>query len=173
MVEQEADELVAKFGTPRRTAIITDGAPRCARCAMLWFPAGACWALPAPGLSLQRSPTLLRRGDMARHVSRSAHQCLHPPPHPQPLSLLSPGEVELRQEDVIPNTPSLVVYSRRGYIKRMRADAFDVQRLGGKGACRRGGAGRGWELEWGCLGGHAAATGVCGLGWGFGMGARA
>lgn len=28
VVEQEADELVAKFGTPRRTAIITDGARR-------------------------------------------------------------------------------------------------------------------------------------------------
>lgn len=42
--------------------------------------------------------------------------------------------MELRQEDIIPNTPSLIVYSRRGYIKRMRADAFDVQRLGGKGA---------------------------------------
>ncbi|PRW61571.1 DNA gyrase subunit A [Chlorella sorokiniana] len=67
VVEQEADELVAKYGTPRRTAIVAD------------------------------------------------------------------GEVELRQEDIIPNTPSLVVYSRRGYIKRMRADAFDVQRLGGKG----------------------------------------
>ncbi|KAL4439020.1 hypothetical protein ABPG77_006957 [Micractinium sp. CCAP 211/92] len=67
VVEQEADELVAKFGTPRRTAIITD------------------------------------------------------------------GEVELRHEDVIPNAPSLVVYSRRGYIKRMRADTFGVQKRGGKG----------------------------------------
>ena len=43
------------------------------------------------------------------------------------------GEVELRHEDVIPNSQSLVVYSRRGYIKRMRADTFGVQKLRGKG----------------------------------------
>jgi len=48
------------------------------------------------------------------------------------------AEVELRQEDIIPNTPSLIVYSRRGYIKRMRVDALDVQRLGGKVACVHG-----------------------------------
>ena len=41
--------------------------------------------------------------------------------------------MELRQEDIIANTPSLVVYSRRGYIKRMRVDTFGVQNLGGRG----------------------------------------
>ncbi|PSC74003.1 DNA gyrase subunit A [Micractinium conductrix] len=67
VVESEADELAAKFGTPRRSTIITD------------------------------------------------------------------GEVELKHEDIIPNAPSLVVYSKRGYIKRMRADAFALQRRGGMG----------------------------------------
>lgn len=52
-----------------------------------------------------------------------------PPPPPSPA-----GEVELRHEDVTPNAPSLVVYSKRGYIKRMRAEVFGVQGLGGKGA---------------------------------------
>lgn len=53
---------------------------------------------------------------------------LTPPP------LMSPqGEVELRTEDVIPNAPSLVVYSRRGYIKRMRPESFGAQKRGGMG----------------------------------------
>ncbi|EFN51479.1 hypothetical protein CHLNCDRAFT_56398 [Chlorella variabilis] len=67
VVTSEAEELAAKFGTPRRTHIITD------------------------------------------------------------------GEVELRHEDVIPNAPSLVVYSRRGYIKRVRPDTFGAQKRGGVG----------------------------------------
>ncbi len=32
VVEQEADELVAKYGTPRRTAIVADGARWVCRC---------------------------------------------------------------------------------------------------------------------------------------------
>uniref|UniRef100_A0A1D2AGK7 DNA topoisomerase (ATP-hydrolyzing) n=1 Tax=Auxenochlorella protothecoides TaxID=3075 RepID=A0A1D2AGK7_AUXPR len=40
---------------------------------------------------------------------------------------------DLQTEDVTPNAPSLIVYSRRGYIKRMRTDAFSVQRLRGRG----------------------------------------
>ena len=42
--------------------------------------------------------------------------------------------MELRTEDIIPNTPSLVVFSKRGYIKRMSADTFTAQRIRGKGA---------------------------------------
>lgn len=45
------------------------------------------------------------------------------------------GGKELTQEDITPNAPSLVVYSRKGYIKRMSADAFTVQGKGGRGAC--------------------------------------
>ena len=36
-------------------------------------------------------------------------------------------------EDVTVNARSLVVYSRRGFIKRMSADTFTAQRLRGKG----------------------------------------
>ena len=34
---------------------------------------------------------------------------------------------ELSEEDVIPNRASLLVFSRRGYIKRMPADLFAAQ----------------------------------------------
>jgi DNA gyrase subunit A len=41
--------------------------------------------------------------------------------------------VEPREEDVIPNTPSLITFSSRGYIKRMPVSTWDVQKRGGKG----------------------------------------
>ena len=44
------------------------------------------------------------------------------------------GTAELKEEDVTPNTPSLITFSSRGYIKRMPVSAWDVQRRGGKGA---------------------------------------
>lgn len=47
--------------------------------------------------------------------------------------------VEPKAEDVIPNTPSLITFSSRGYIKRMPVSTWDVQRRGGKG-------GPGWWL---------------------------
>ena len=34
---------------------------------------------------------------------------------------------------VIPNEPSIIVFSKRGYIKRMRADTFNVQNRNGRG----------------------------------------
>ncbi len=34
---------------------------------------------------------------------------------------------QLSVEDVIPNRPSLLVFSRKGYIKRMPTDLFSVQ----------------------------------------------
>ena len=36
-------------------------------------------------------------------------------------------------EDIIPNSQSLVVFSRKGYIKRIPADTFSVQHRGGRG----------------------------------------
>jgi DNA gyrase/topoisomerase IV subunit A len=45
--------------------------------------------------------------------------------------------VDLKEEDVIPNTPSLITFSSRGYIKRMPVSAWDVQKRGGKGKQRR------------------------------------
>lgn len=70
-----------------------------------------------------------------KRPSPIAHVAPLTPLQPHPILLIAlAADLELRQEDIIPNTPSLIVYSRRGYIKRMRADTFDVQRLGGKGA---------------------------------------
>ena len=36
-------------------------------------------------------------------------------------------------EDITPNSQSLVVYSKKGYIKRIPADTFAVQQRGGTG----------------------------------------
>lgn len=36
-------------------------------------------------------------------------------------------------EDIIPNSQSLVVFSRKGYIKRIPADTFSLQHRGGRG----------------------------------------
>lgn len=41
---------------------------------------------------------------------------------------------ELETISVIPNEPSIIVFSKRGYIKRMRADSIGVQNRGGRGA---------------------------------------
>lgn len=60
----------------------------------------------------------------------STHTHLPAPPCPPAPHT---GGKELRQEDITPNAPSLVVYSRKGYIKRMSADTFSVQGKGGKG----------------------------------------
>jgi DNA gyrase/topoisomerase IV subunit A len=46
------------------------------------------------------------------------------------------GAIDLREEDIIPNSPSVVVYSRKGYIKRMSADTFAVQGVRGTGEHR-------------------------------------
>ena len=40
-------------------------------------------------------------------------------------------------EDIIPNSHSLVVFSRKGYIKRIPADTFAVQHRGGRGVIPR------------------------------------
>ena len=65
------------------------------------------------------------------------------------------GVKELTPEDVTPNAPSLVVYSRKGYIKRMSADTFTVQGRAGRGGVDaerfvgggRAGVGEGGEGE--------------------------
>ena len=59
-----------------------------------------------------------------------------PPSHTHfltPKCVYPAGVKELTPEDVTPNAPSLVVYSRKGYIKRMSADTFTVQGRAGRG----------------------------------------
>lgn len=58
---------------------------------------------------------------------------LHVMHHFPPQEQSREDAVELKEEDVIPNTPSLITYSSRGYIKRMPVSTWDVQRRGGKG----------------------------------------
>jgi len=43
------------------------------------------------------------------------------------------AQIELREIDVIPNNPCIIVYSSRGYIKRMSPNTFSVQGLRGTG----------------------------------------
>lgn len=43
------------------------------------------------------------------------------------------GQAELQEVDIIPNLPSIIVYSRKGYIKRMIAATFAVQSIRGIG----------------------------------------
>lgn len=44
------------------------------------------------------------------------------------------GGSDVESISVIPNEPSIIVFSKRGYIKRMRADTFNVQNRNGRGA---------------------------------------
>jgi DNA gyrase subunit A len=49
------------------------------------------------------------------------------------LQTVSPEAAEQTEEDVVPNTPSLLTVSSRGFIKRMPSSAWEAQRRGGKG----------------------------------------
>jgi DNA gyrase subunit A len=50
------------------------------------------------------------------------------------LQTVAPEAAEQTEEDVVPNTPSLVTVSSRGFIKRMPSSTWEAQRRGGKGA---------------------------------------
>lgn len=60
------------------------------------------------------------------------------PPHrhgtPRRSALVQGDTGEIRAVDVIPNDPCFIMYSRKGYIKRMPADAFALQNRGTRGA---------------------------------------
>jgi DNA gyrase/topoisomerase IV subunit A len=104
MVEEEAQEIADKHGDDRRTALVYDGASP----RPLACPSFACSA-SSPVLSDLAAPGQAPSFDRA-------------------------GGVELRDEDIIPNDPGLVVFSRKGYIKRMSPDTFAVQGRAGTGA---------------------------------------
>ena len=54
---------------------------------------------------------------------------------PRRSEVVEPAVVDSKQAAaaVIPNEPSIIVFSKRGYIKRMRADTFNVQGRNGRG----------------------------------------
>jgi DNA gyrase/topoisomerase IV subunit A len=53
------------------------------------------------------------------------------------LQAVSPEASEQTEEDVVPNTPSLMTVSSRGFIKRMPSSTWEAQRRGGKGKHRQ------------------------------------
>ena len=58
-----------------------------------------------------------------------AESCPHTAPHCKPPAVqIRAGESgALSEEDIVPNRPSVLVFSRKGYIKRMPADLFATQ----------------------------------------------
>ena len=57
----------------------------------------------------------------------------HGRPRRSQLRELPAGDSKLDEISVIPNEPSIIVFSKRGYIKRMPASTFNVQARGGRG----------------------------------------
>lgn len=61
----------------------------------------------------------------------------HGRPRRSRILLDQPGapaaELDIKAEDVIPNTPSLITVSSKGFIKRMPTTDWGAQKRGGKG----------------------------------------
>ncbi|WIA14237.1 hypothetical protein OEZ85_002775 [Tetradesmus obliquus] len=57
----------------------------------------------------------------------------HGTPRRSRIVEVSPEAAQLSEEDVVPNTPSLLTVSSRGFIKRMPSAAWEAQKRGGKG----------------------------------------
>ncbi|KAF8061304.1 gyrA [Scenedesmus sp. PABB004] len=74
----------------------------------------------------------LRAGPSAAPPS-APRPSAEPPRSRRALQEEAGGGGEVREEDVVPNTPSLVTVSSRGYIKRMPSAEWEAQRRGGKG----------------------------------------
>ena len=61
----------------------------------------------------------MRRKRVTMHVPDSA-LCL-------PVQIRAGESGTLSEEDIVPNRPSVLVFSRKGYVKRMPADLFATQ----------------------------------------------
>jgi DNA gyrase subunit A len=61
-------------------------------------------------------------------------------PPPFPALVIPEGDGDDLDDDaaLVPNVPSLLLFSRRGFIKRVPADAFGAQRRGGRGKAAAG-----------------------------------
>lgn len=44
------------------------------------------------------------------------------------------AEIQEDESSVIPNEPCFVVFSKRGFVKRLKSDTFATQKKGGRGA---------------------------------------
>jgi DNA gyrase subunit A len=49
------------------------------------------------------------------------------------MQVAAPDQAELSGLALVPNTPSLVSFTRKGYIKRVPTNTYSPQRRGGKG----------------------------------------
>ena len=63
--------------------------------------------------------------DEARHIARKFGD--------KRRSKMVEDEGDLSEMDIIPNSPMIITFSQKGYIKRMTPDTFSVQKRGGKG----------------------------------------
>lgn len=77
---------------------------------------------------------LSKRERILRVVQTEAEEAALKFGTPRRTQILREGsDVELRVEDIIQNAPSLIMYSKKGYIKRMNIDTFASQGRGGTG----------------------------------------
>ena len=113
---------------------------------------------PAPPRLADLGDLLQRRERVLALVASEAEEVAAKYGTPRRTAIVHDGGVELKQEDVTPNASSLVVFSRKGYIKRMSADTFTVQGLRGRGEPGRGGGVVGGGV--GVLPAAAAAAGA-------------
>ena len=54
-----------------------------------------------------------------------------------PVQIRAGESGTLSEEDIVPNRPSVLVFSRKGYVKRMPADLFATQVSAHEGCCHR------------------------------------
>lgn len=77
---------------------------------------------------------LQQRGRVLQMVHEEAQEVAQKFGTPRRTAIAETGSAtQLSNEDLIPNQPSLILFSRRGYIKRMPGNTFAVQHRGGKG----------------------------------------
>ena len=77
---------------------------------------------------------LQQRGRVLQMVHEEAQEVAQKFGTPRRTVIAETGcATQLSDEDLIPNQPSLILFSRRGYIKRMLGNTFAVQNRGGKG----------------------------------------
>ena len=126
-VKRESQEIADKFGDERRTTVSSPPSPRwhnLERCPL--FPLCISWRLL--GSVSPRSG-----GCHGRQLHCCAETaCQYRMQAPDSASCLSvqirAGESgTLSEEDIVPNRPSVLVFSRKGYVKRMPADLFATQ----------------------------------------------
>lgn len=133
-VKRESQEIADKFGDERRTTVSAH--------ALLWSAQLPCFEhedlqdshapLPVPyalDTLKDMSTSEARRAQKFLWAYCTCRRLTHPCDLCTYLSLQIRAGVSgaLSEEDIVPNRPSVLVFSRKGYIKRMPADLFATQ----------------------------------------------